>query len=727
MKLRILGASVVLTSVLSSCAITPEDSGSFDWMRGAGPLGVDTSTDSDFRGDLDLGAAQEGGNGEADSAQTDVRRIPSIGNGTQRDSRYTSSADGIDGPAVNATLPPQPLPAFINTVFGDILQQPFTLGPDVAERTDVISLRSVNDMPPSTFLALVEEALKDYGLAVIHENGLFRIVGMDELRAQMPQFVRSRTRPSVPSDLRPIVQFVELTAIDAADMQSILEQAFPERDQLTIRTNRGTNSMVLSGLSDSVDAALTIVEQMDELRFAGTQVITYTPRNWAVEDMARDLQAILSVEGYYVALGSGMPRAITLLPLPYANQLMIFAREQSLANHVVATARRLDAAVFEAEARLPHVYQVQNANAEELAEIVNAAMGYATRGTPGGGGRGNEQSSSGNTGGSSASGSGSERSVVTSDGGVTVDSTGNRIIFFGTQQEYQQFESLLRQLDTPSPEVMIEVTIAEVTLTDNLSYGLDAVFDTETAARFAARLESSSGLSGTVNTGQVTLTGSANADSNQINILSTPRIIARSGSEASVQVGTDVPVITSQRAADSQSGGNSDVLQTVQYRSTGIILNVTPLVYSNNRIDLQISQEVSSAETNDNTAIASPIISNRSMTSELSLQDGQTAVLGGLIENRFTRGNGGVPFLKDVPLIGSAFGSESFSSTRTMLVILVTPYILNSREDRQRVVDTLVGAINTGFGNQISASGTLRPPSEPMQIRAWAGADATQD
>jgi len=728
MKLRFLSAPVVLTAVLAGCAVTPDQSSSFDWLRGAGPIGLEASTDdsaSQAPVDLDTAPQEET---SSDEERTEVRTVPSLDRPTSSGRAYDPATQTLEGPAVNVTLPPQPIPAFINTVFGDILEQPFTLGPDVSERTDIISLRSVNDMPPSTFLALVEEALKDYGLAVVYENNLFRIVGLEELRAQMPQFVRSRARPSVPSDLRPIVQFVELTAIDSADMNAILRQAFPDNNALTIRVDRASNSLVLSGLSDTVDAALTIIEQMDELRFAGTQVITYTPRNWSVEDMAQDLHSILSVEGYYVALGSGQPRAITLLPLPYANQLMIFARERSLANHVIATARRLDAAAYEAETQRAYVYQVQNANAQDLAAIVNAAMGHASRGTPGGGGtrsRDSEQSQTSEN--RSESESRASSSSASSQGGVTVDTAGNRIIFFGTQQEFDQFESLLRQLDTPSPEVMIEVTIAEVTLTDNLNFGLDAVFDSEFASTFSANIETDGGISTVVDTGQVTLTANAAADSNQINILSTPRIIARSGSEASVQVGTDVPVITSQRAADSQSSGNSDVLQTVQYRSTGIILNVSPLVYSNNRIDLHISQEVSSAETNENTAIASPIISNRSLSSELSLQDGQTAVLGGLIENRFTRGNSGVPLLKDIPVIGSAFGSESMSSTRTMLVVLVTPYVLNSREDRQRVVDTLVGAINTGFRNQTSASQTMRPPSEPMQIRAWSGREEAQD
>jgi general secretion pathway protein D len=238
-------------------------------------------------------------------------------------------------------------------------------------------------------------------------------------------------------------------------------------------------------------------------------------------------------------------------------------------------------------------------------------------------------------------------------------------------------------------------------------------------------LTSNGSFSGTVTTGQVTLSASASASNNQVNVLSTPRIVARSGAEATVQVGTDVPIITSQRAANSQSGGNTDVLQTVQYRSTGVLLSVTPRVYSGNRIDLEISQETSAAEANSNSSISSPLISTRSLNSQLSLQDGQTAVLGGLIENRFTRGNNGIPIIKDVPILGAPFRSETLNATRTMLVVLVTPFVLDTRNDRQQVVDTLVRALNSSFDNQTRANGTLLPPNQPFQIRAAGGADTT--
>ena len=192
--------------------------------------------------------------------------------------------------------------------------------------------------------------------------------------------------------------------------------------------------------------------------------------------------------------------------------------------------------------------------------------------------------------------------------------------------------------------------------------------------------------------------------SSRINILSTPRIVTRSGSSASVQVGTDVPIVTSQRAANTQQTGSTDILQTIQFRSTGVLLSVQPRVYSDDRIDLVISQEVSAAQPNPNQAIASPIISNRSLTSELTLQDGQTAVLGGLMERRDNRGSTGVPGLSRIPILGALFSTESYNSDQTVLLVLVTPYILRDREDRQLIVDFYGEEANLAFATPLRSS-----------------------
>ena len=702
----LIGASAFLAAGCASQAGGPVE----DWLQLETPVTVDNSAPEQGEPALSEPAL------ERQEAETERRSVPRLTAPTGT-ARPGMEAPDLPDDRINVTLPPQPVPAFVNTVFGDILEQPFSLGPGVSEREELVSLRSVRDMEPDVFLSLVETALRDYGLGVSYQEGLFRVVELEELRAQMPRFITSRAHSDVPTGLRPVVQFVELVAIDAGDMQPILEQAFPDRGQLTIRNNRRTNSLVLSGLADEVNAALAIIEEMDELRFAGTQVITYMPVSWDASEMASAVADILTLEGFMIGLGTREPRAITLLPLDYTNQMMIFASNAQQAEYVLSVARRLDEDAFRGEAESAHVYQVVHAEASVLAEVVSSVIGS---GQPAGA-QAAATSSSEDGEGQSTGGSGA---VVSGAPRLTVDEQGNRLVYFGTQAEYDRLLNLLRQLDTPVPEVLIEVTIAEVTLNDDSSYGLDVIFDSELVPDFTASLSSGGGFSGTVRTGQVSLDGSANSSSNQVNVLSTPRLVTRSGASASIQVGTDVPIITSQRASNAQTGGSTDFLQTVQYRSTGILLSVEPRVYSGDRIDLTISQEVSAAQENGSSDISSPLISNRSLNSQLSLQDGQTAVLGGLIENRFDRNHSGVPFIKDLPILGAPFRNVGLSATRTMLVVLVTPYVLDTRDDRQQVVDALVGAVNRGFTNAQGRSRTLLPPSQPMQIRPAGGGAA---
>lgn len=694
------GAIVATALALAGCATSTEDA----WFRLDAPQ-IGGAAEADASAAPELSEAPEREAAIPEAGEFGTRYVPSL---TTRGATGGPDTETpvFDTGTVNATLAPQPLPRFINAVFGEILEQPFIMGPEIAERTDVVSLRTVRDMDPDTFFSLVRQALEDYGVGVSYEDGVFRVVTLETLRAQMPQFIRSRAGAHVPSDLRPVVQFVELVAIDAADMEVILRQAFPDGQALQIRSDRRTNAIVLSGLSEDVDAALSIVADMDQLRFADTQVIRYSPRNWQAAELARALNDILTVEGFMVGVGTAAPKPVTILVLDFSNQILVFANTREVGQYVAGLARQLDAEAYQAEAEIPFVYQVRNAEATALAEVLSSVLGGGGASPQGPGGEGGAQ-----TGGDSERRSGSV-------GGVTVDDLGNRIIFVGTQEEYARIERLLLQLDTRQPEVLIEVIIAEVNLTDGLNYGLDAVFDSETAARFSARLESDGGLTGVVQTGELSLSGSLASNNNQINVLSTPRVVTRSGSEATIQVGTEVPIITSQRATDFQSGGgNSDVLQQVQYRSTGVLVAVEPRVLSDDRIDLVISQELSAAEPNDLADIASPVISNRSITSELSLRDGQTAVLGGLIENRFTRSNDGIPFLKDVPVLGAPFRSESLSLTRNMLVVLVTPYVIRTNEDRQRMVDVLSENMNDAYSRHLNRSTTLRPPSEPMTVR----------
>ncbi|WP_420434346.1 type II secretion system protein GspD [Hyphobacterium sp.] len=615
--------------------------------------------------------------------------------------RYTESDNAerprLEGSDINVTIPAQTVASFVNTVLGDVLELPYALGPGVAERNEVVTLRSVRDMDPETFFQLFEAAISEYGLAVTYSEGLIQVVERSELLAQRPQFISSRARASTPASLRPVAQFVQLEAIDSAEMEAILRITFPDANELGIQTRRDIGALTISGLSDDVDAALALIHQMDDLRFAGAEAVTLAPRNWEAQALATTLQDVLSIEGYLVTVGARVALPITLLPIEHTNQILIFADSAAALRHVVDTARRLDNAAQSTEARIPQVYQVRSRDAQGLADIVRGVLG--------------EQRASN-----------AEGAPAPPPGQLTVDEVGNRIIFNGTEAEFAPLEALMRRLDTAAPEVLIEVTIAEVTLGDEERFGVEFLLNTfggdlELRTRDGLGLESG-GLSAVLRSGDVDWTAAASSTNSQVQVLSTPRISTRSGTQATVQVGTDVPIITSQRAANTQQTGSTDILQTVQYRETGVILSVEPRVYSDNRIDLLIEQEVSSALQNPNQNIASPIISSRTLTSELTLQDGQTAVLGGLMENRINNGSTGVPGLQNIPLLGTLFSTQSYTSDRTVLLILVTPYILSTRTDRQFMVDFYSEEIDRAFATPVrTAVSPFRGPNETLSVR----------
>lgn len=666
------------------------------------------------------------------STSTQYREVPRLTRPNVSGLAGGPSQPPLEGGRLSVTLPPQSVPEFINAVFGEILGTGYVLGPGVSEMGEIVSFRSANNIRRSDLYDAAANALRDYGVAIIYVDGEVRALKRDNLSQLAPRFIRSRARASVPSGMRPVVQFVDLYAMTASAMEDIVRSAIPSKDDLSIAVNKSSNSLTLTGLPGVVDQALRIINQMDELRFAGADVATLRVANWDVEALATTVEELLSIEGYSITTSSQNPRAIVMRPIPATQQLVIYATTQDMLDYVIGTVRRLDRDAQPQRGRTARVYQARHYEAGVLAEIISS-IGQSDNDLTGETGaraptpdrvaaRRDDLAGAALGGIGDTAGGPVEAAFVTS--GYVVDTQGNRIIFNATDSEYAQTVSLLRDLDTPASEVLIEVTIAEVTLTDDLSYGVEALISEIGSTGYSVGTLgnlglAAGGLSGTFVTGggDFRVDFGAGASNNQINVLSTPRIVTKSGGQANIQVGTDVPVITSQSAGLSQINGTTDLIQTVEYRKTGVLLNVAPLVLSDDRIDLEISQEVSSAEANPNQAISSPVISSRSITSALTLQDGQTAILGGLIENRYTRGHNGVPFLKDIPVLGGLFSTERLSSTNTILLVMITPYILDSRTDRSLVTNALAAEVNDAFDNQVDESVTLRPPTRPFRVQ----------
>lgn len=625
----------------------------------------------------------------------------------------------VDQRDLQVSLPPQPIPQFIDTVFGEMLRVPYSMGPGVAERRDIISLRSPDVMTSSHLFTMAQMSLAQYGLAVVIDEGGVHILDDTVLSGRSPSFIRARTSPETPSPSRPVMQFFSVSTLDVEALVPVLEQAYPNRGSVRFAAQAETNTLLISGSARDVAAAAAVVRELDQPNFVNGQIARVEPIFLSADQMADEVSQALRAEGYRVSNPlEARGGSFIMLPLANANQVLVFANDERLFDRALYWIRTLDTAAAHGNGEGFFIYNAQNMSAEELGALVAQSGGsqqepavtppeVAVR-------RVNGQ----------PVGARAAVQPVTSSNGITVDAIGNRILFRGTSSEYQRLRQILVQLDQPARQVMIELTIAEVTLTDETRFGVEWFLDqTITDGTLRASTEGGSsrqpGGLGVIAThvfsrGSVEAALNAFASNRNLNILSTPRVFTRSGREAEMLVGTDVPIITSQRASDNQTGGDTDVLQTVQYRQTGIILNVRPIVYGDDRIDITLYQEVSSQEPNTGVAINSPLIRNRSVTTQISLREGMTAVIGGMMQDTYSRDQRGIPGLKDIPFIGAAFRSEEVTGDKVELVILLTPYIVRDDDDIQAMTASLTQSVNTTLRQRGTQVYTLYPWRTPF-------------
>lgn len=626
--------------------------------------------------------------------------------------------------AIDVSLPPQPLPQFVDTVFGGVLAAPYFTGPGIAQRREIITLRGSSAMSSRRFFEVVRTALAEYGVSVGIVNGVVQIVDMGDAAGASTLILRSRATPETPATSRPVIHYFELKALDVASVMTLLSETYPDRNAVRLTPRDDLNTIVITGSLRDVAAAAAVIDQIDQPKYAGGQIARIEPVYWSAERLAQSVLAALTTEGYRAA--QDLPvgaRPITLLPIPFSNQVLLFSNDPQLFKRALYWVEELDKPSALGDQEGVFVYTVQNTSAADLGALVSQVL-LADPARPRDAAPDAVRTARAPLQ-RPTSGEGRNPTPTTDPTGrITVDAGGNRLLFRGSPSQFEQARAIMAQLDTPPQQVLVEITIAEVTLTDETRFGVDWYLQQtigSAGVAFDTRGGSSrepGGLGATYSRvfsrGRIEAALNAIAENRNLNILSTPRLVARSGSEAQILVGTDVPIITSQRAADNQTGGDTDILQTVQYRQTGVILNMRPVVYGDDRVDIELFQEVSSQEPNRVSSISSPLILNRSVTTQLSLREGMTAVIGGLIQDNYSREQRGVPLLKDAPLVGAAFRSDAVSGSKVELLILVTPYILRTDEEVQDAASVYSAAMNRALRLRGPRVYTLLPWRSPF-------------
>lgn len=293
----------------------------------------------------------------------------------------------------------------------------------------------------------------------------------------------------------------------------------------------------------------------------------------------------------------------------------------------------------------------------------------------------------------------------------------NALLIYATQQEEDTIEAMLRKIDILPLQVRIDATIAEVDLNDQLQFGTQFFFKQGGLNGVLTQVLPGAApgflLAGN-NGAQLTL--AALQAVTTVHVLSSPEVLVLDNQPATLQVGDAVPYLTS--SSQSTLVANSPVINTVNYAQTGVIMQVTPRVNSGGLVTLDVAQQVSEVDTSVNTnGIPSPAFLERNVQSRVVVQDGQTVGLAGLIRDSVTRSNEGVPFLKDIPLLGALLGQQNNTRTRTELLVLITPHVLHDQRDARALTEDLREHLPEAARVPYEL-GRLRPDGSPDPTRA---------
>jgi len=609
-----------------------------------------------------------------------------------------------------------PLPNFVQAVYGLILKKNYSMDPLVAARKDLVTLRAAQLQTPGQIENAARLLLKTYGVAVTDLGaGNYRITPDNAQTGYAPEILRGRALPEVPLALRPIYQLVELEAVRSSEVVAWLTKIFGTK--VSIIDDAAHNTLILSGQADDVTAVLEAIHVLDQPLMKGRHSQRINPVFWSAEELGKKLSEILAAEGYNATNSPSAQSPINLIPIQGINALIVFAADPGVMQHIIEWAKEFDKPnTSRGSGGGYFTYQARYTNAENLAHTMQSVLGEAQA----------APSVPNYPAGTTVIGT---PAAAAQHGRVIVNAATNTLIFQGSSENHTQLLNLLQELDKPAKAALIEVTVAEVTLDNTTQLGVEWAFNASGAkgativggTRPGIPLGAAGVTTGIgVGTGGLTIArlNSAGdlrmllnmlATSSKANVLSSPRILARNGETATIQVGSEIPTINQQQT--NAATGGTGVLQSVQYRKTGVILNVKPIIYAGDRIDLDVTQEVS-----DSTRVGvagSPIIDTRRVETHLSLKDGTPVLLGGLISQNNSRAETGVPLLKDIPGVGQLFRTNTDNNRKTEMLVLITPYIVADDHDAQEITDA--------FRNRLGEWAKAKTPTGLVIKKAPAG------
>jgi general secretion pathway protein D len=627
--------------------------------------------------------------------------------------------------------------AFAKALLGDLLNVTYSVDPRVQ---GTISLSSARSVAQADLIPLVESSLKIVGANMVKEGSIYKIVPIGE--ALGSGVVERRTTANTEAGygitvmpLRYVSAQVVLKALDSFAIKPGMA-----------RVDNARNLLLIQGASTERSSAIEAALALDVDWMKNQSVGIFPIRNASPETIISELQNVFDSGKEGAALN-----LVRFQPVTRLNAVLVIAQTPKMIDEVATWIRRLDRT--DTENTTVRIYRLRFGNAKVMAGILRevfsgqantstsplgnsdlsqltpgSTMQRATTADPSGTAQQRPTTSIGAR--TESSGDPDQPSSKVSvdvataplggSGGpallpnvrITADTANNSLLIYANRDQYKIVERAIFELDRAPMQVAIDATVAEITLKNELQYGVQFFLKSKYQGN-----QGSVGFGATDVLQRVIPGGNLVLGSNQdprlvlnamrqftdVNVLSSPALVVLDNQQAMLQVGDEVPIATRSAVDVTVTPGIAPVVNNIEMRSTGVILKVTPRVNANGVVTLDVVQEISNVVKGE-AATLNPTISQRKVQSSIAVASGQTVLLGGLISNRSEKNKTGLPLLSELANIGNLFSTNSASEERTELIIFIRPQIIRDGIDAQLVAEELRSKLSI-----IGRAGVTRP------------------
>ncbi|GGC02108.1 type II secretion system protein GspD [Marinobacterium zhoushanense] len=582
----------------------------------------------------------------------------------------------------------------VKTILGDILQVNYILDDRVRGAANMQTTRPITR---DALIPTLEKLLQVNGAALVDQGDFYEVVPIDSINGGTVSL-----KANLSADRGYQLLVIPLRYIGAQEMVKILEPMKPQQGLLEADERR--NLITLAGTQAELINLRETIKVFDVDQLQGMSVGLFRLQSVDPEQLMSELEVIFgdSAEGPLAGV-------VRFLPIERLNALLVLTAQKKYLTDARAWIRRLDRTEG-AQGLGMYVYYVQNGRAESMAEMLSSLFEGQRRSRqeteanqPAQPSQPAADATEGQGGGGVISRSEASQSAPANldvgDVDIIADNENNALLIMASPTDYDKVYRAIQKLDVLPLQVLVEATIVEVSLQDELQYGLNWFFKShlgnsskgigtigsspiQTAAGLSA--DAASATFEVFKAGQTRALLNLLASDSRLNVVSSPSLMVLDNHTAEIRVGDQVPIRTS--STTNTASDDLNTTSTIQYRDTGVLLEVTPRVNAGGMVVLDITQEVNDvAEDTTSSDIDSPTIIQRRINTSVAVQSGETLVLGGLIKENKTNGGEGVPFLRHMPVVGWAFGSRGKSVNRTELVVMITPTAVTDTADAREV------------------------------------------